>query len=56
MLRSFPWIWAVEYGGDIPVHYPVKAEKKTNALTIELKKVYAIYSERLKNISDPRQM
>lgn len=22
--RDFPWIWAVEYGGDIPVMYPAK--------------------------------
>ena len=52
-IRSFPWIWAVEYGGDIPVHYPVKRKGK-HALNRD-SKGNAIYSERLKNISDPRQ-
>ena len=29
-IKGFPWIWAVEYGGDIPVYYPqeVKGQNK----------------------------
>ena len=27
-MRGFPWIWAVEYGGDIPVFYPAKRKGK----------------------------
>ena len=49
-MRGFPWIWAVEYGGDIPVMYPSKRKGK-HALNRD-KDGNPIYSQKLRDVSD----
>jgi len=61
-LGGFPWIWAVEYGGDIPVLYPAKStgqkrkgrgrrKGSRNALNFD-EQGNAIYGDRLNSLSD----
>lgn len=61
-IGGFPWIWAVEYGGDIPVLYPAKSPGRNrkgrgrrkgsrNALNFD-DNGNPIFGDRLNNLSD----
>jgi hypothetical protein len=55
--RGFPWIWAVEYGGNIPVYYPAKVKGKHALNRNELgNPINAKFLKEMDNVSKKKAM